>query len=68
VTGRPSFLDKFDKHFDKVVAEVTYKNVSQVKDVSEKIKKYYFGDKKPSKDTLDSFVDVSIETTLRYAK
>lgn len=62
VTEKPSFWDKFDKNFDKVVANVAYKDVSQVKDVSEKIKKFYFGDKKPSKDTLDNFVDVSIES------
>lgn len=37
------------------------KDVSQVKEVSERIKKYYFGDKKPSEETLDSFIDVSIK-------
>jgi hypothetical protein len=64
VTEVPSFWDKFDKNFDKVVANVAYKDVSQVKEVAEKIKKYYFGDKKPSSDVLDSFIDVSTQIIL----
>jgi hypothetical protein len=51
-----------------VVADVAGKDVSQVKEVSERIKKHYFGDKKPSEQTLDDFVDVSIKETLKNAK
>lgn len=65
VTAKPSFWNKFDKNFDKVVADVAGKDVLQVKEVSERIKKYYFGDNKPSEDTLDSFVDVSTKETLK---
>jgi hypothetical protein len=68
VTEKPSFWDKFDKNFDKVVANVAGKDVSQVKEVSERIKKYYFGDKRPSEETLDSFIDVSIKETLKNVK
>ncbi|PNF42140.1 hypothetical protein B7P43_G10280 [Cryptotermes secundus] len=57
LTEKPSFWDKFDKNFDKVVADVTGEDVSRVKEVSERIKRYYFGDRKPSEETLDSFID-----------
>jgi hypothetical protein len=48
-----------------VVADVAGKDVLQVKEVSERIKKYYFGDKKPSEETLDIFVDVSTKETVK---
>lgn len=51
-----------------MVADVAGKEVSQVKEVSERIKKYYFGDDKPSEETLDSFIDVSIKETLKNIK
>jgi hypothetical protein len=51
-----------------VVADVAGRDVSQVKEVSERIKKYYFADKKPSEETMDSFIDVSIKETLKTLK
>ncbi|KAJ4450087.1 hypothetical protein ANN_01494, partial [Periplaneta americana] len=61
VTEAESFWDKLDNNFDKSVARVAEKDVSKVKEASQNIKKVYFEDKKPSKETLDNFIEVSTQ-------
>ncbi|PSN57791.1 Esterase FE4 [Blattella germanica] len=57
ITKMPNFWDKFDKNFDKVVDMAAGKESPKSKGVSDKIKSYYFKDKKPSAETEDNFVD-----------
>ncbi|KAJ9578096.1 hypothetical protein L9F63_025043, partial [Diploptera punctata] len=58
LTKTPNFWEKFDKNFDKVVEITTGKETTNGgAGAADKIKAFYFKDKKPSPETEDNFLD-----------
>lgn len=61
VSAKPAVLKKYDSDFELLLPANlgVEKNTPKSKEVAQKIKSFYFGDKPVSQDTLFQYVDVS---------
>jgi hypothetical protein len=61
VMAKPAVLKKYDSDFELLVPTNlgVEKNTPKSKEVAQKIKSFYFGDKPVSQETLFLYVDVS---------
>lgn len=57
----PGLLEKLKNDFTEIIMDPTEYKPNQIKDMSDKIRKYYFGDKPVDEESIEKIADVSLE-------